>query len=164
MSFYKKYRPKRKPIAEINLVPYIDVMLVLLLIFMITAPLLTQGVQVNLPQASAKAMPPQKSMPIIVSVDQQGSLFLNTSPTPDQAIMPQNLMSDVSNQITEAQTEHKEQDIYVKGDQAANYGEVMQAMVLLQKAGAKDVGLITKVPDKAISPKNLFNLSDSVLN
>ena len=146
MSFHRKYRPKRKPITEINLVPYIDVMLVLLLIFMITAPLLTQGVQVQLPSASAKAMPPQKGMPIIVSVNQQGVLFLNTSPTPDQPITPQNLMSDVSTQLTNAQTEHKEQDVYVKGDRDANYGQVMKAMVLLQKAGAIDVGLITQNP------------------
>ena len=146
MSFQKKHRPKRKPITEINLVPYIDVMLVLLLIFMITAPLLTQGVQVQLPSASEKPIPPQKSMPIIVSVNQQGQLFLNTSSTPDQPITPQNLMSDVSSQITTAQTQHKEQDIFVKGDRDANYGFVMKEMVLLQKAGAVDVGLVTQNP------------------
>jgi biopolymer transport protein TolR len=148
MSFHRKYRPKRQPITEINLVPYIDVMLVLLIIFMITAPLLTQGVHVQLPSASAKALPPKKSMPIIVTVNQQGALFLNTSPTPDQPITPQNLMSDVSTQLTNAQTQHKQQDVYVKGDRDANYGEVMKAMVLLQKAGASDVGLITKSPSK----------------
>lgn len=149
MSFHRKTKPKRKPITEINLVPYIDVMLVLLLIFMITAPLLTQGVQVQLPSASAKAMPPQKEMPIIVSVDQQGELFLNTSVTPQQPITPQDLMSDVSSQLTNAQTQHKEQDVYVKGDRNANYGEVMKAMVLLQKAGAQNVGLVTQSPSRS---------------
>jgi biopolymer transport protein TolR len=149
MSFHRKTKPKRKPITEINLVPYIDVMLVLLLIFMITAPLLTQGVQVQLPSASAKAMPPQKEMPIIVSVDQQGELFLNTSVTPQQPISPQDLMSDVSSQLTNAQTQHKEQDVYVKGDRNANYGEVMKAMVLLQKAGAQNVGLVTQSPSRS---------------
>lgn len=144
-------RIKREPIAEINLVPYIDVMLVLLVIFMITAPLLTQGVHVQLPSASAKALPPKKDLPIIVSVDSQGELFLNTSPTPEQPMTPQNLMSAVSTQITHAQTEHKEQDIYVKGDRNANYGQVMQAMVLLQKAGAADVGLITKSPSNDLA-------------
>lgn len=147
MTFYRKKRVRRKPISEINLVPYIDVMLVLLLIFMITAPLLTQGVQVQLPSASAKAMPPQKSMPIIVSVNNQGALFLNTSTTPDQPISPQELMSDVSSQLTTAQAQHKEQDVYVKGDRDASYGEVMKAMVLLQKAGANDVGLVTQNPN-----------------
>lgn len=146
MSFQRKYRPRRKPISDINLVPYIDVMLVLLLIFMITAPLLTQGVQVQLPSATAKAMPPQKSKPIIVSVNQQGELFLNTAVTPDQPITPQDLMSTVSSQLTNAQTEHKEQDVYVKGDRHANYGAVMKAMVLLQKAGAQNVGLVTQNP------------------
>ena len=146
MSFHKKYRPRRKSISEINLVPYIDVMLVLLLIFMITAPLLTQGVQVQLPSASAKAIPPQKSMPIIVSVNQQGELFLNTAINSGQPISPQDLMSDVSSQLTTAQAQHKEVDIYVKGDRDASYGQVMKAMVLLQKAGAQDVGLITQSP------------------
>lgn len=142
---------RRRPIAEMNLVPYIDVMLVLLVIFMITAPLLTQGVHVQLPSASAKALPPKKDMPIVVSVNSQGELFLNTSPTPEQPMTPQNLMSAVSTQITNAQTAHKEQDIYVKGDRNANYGQVMQAMVLLQKAGAADVGLITKNPSNDLA-------------
>lgn len=148
MAFQKKKRERRKPITEINLVPYIDVMLVLLVIFMITAPLLTQGVHVNLPQASTKALPPQKDKPIIVSIDAQGQFYLNTAPTPTQPITPQNLMSNVSSQMQTAQAQHKEQEVYVKGDQAANYGQVMQAMVLLQKAGAGDVGLITKSPSK----------------
>lgn len=151
MSFHRKYKPKRKPITEMNLVPYIDVMLVLLLIFMITAPLLTQGVQVQLPSASAKALPPKKEMPIIVSVDQQGQLFLNISPTPVQVISPQDLMSDVSNKIMQAQTQHQTQEIYVKGDRDAHYGAVMKAMVLLQKAGAENVGLITQSPSETES-------------
>lgn len=146
MSFQRKIRVKRKPISEINLVPYIDVMLVLLLIFMMTAPLLTQGVHVELPSASAKVMPPAKAPPIIVSVNQQGILFLSTSMTPTQPISPQDLMSQVSSQLTTAKTQHKQLDVYVKGDRHANYGEVMKAMVLLQKAGAADVGLITKNP------------------
>lgn len=139
-------KSRRRPLSEINVVPYIDVMLVLVIILMITAPLLTQGVQVNLPQASAKALPPQKSQPIIVSVDQKGELFLNTSKTPEQAINPQDLMSSVSTQLQTAQTEKKEQDVFVKGDKDANYGKIMEAMVLLQKAGATDVGLITQNP------------------
>jgi biopolymer transport protein TolR len=136
---------RRRPLSEINVVPYIDVMLVLVVILMITAPLLTQGVHVNLPQASAKALP-QKDKPIVVSVDQQGNFYLNTSPTPAEIITPQNLMSDVSAQLQTAQAQNKKRDIYVKGDRNVNYGAVMQAMVLLQKAGASDVGLITKNP------------------
>jgi biopolymer transport protein TolR len=113
---------------------------------MITAPLLTQGVHVSLPQASAKALPPKKDMPIIVSVDQQGRFYLNTSKTPDLPVTPQDLMSDVSAALQTAQTDHKEQDVFVKGDRDANYGQVMQAMVMLQKAGAADVGLVTRSP------------------
>lgn len=143
----KSRKSRRRPISEMNLVPYIDVMLVLVIILMITAPLLTQGVQVNLPQASAKALPPQKEMPIIVSVNQRGDLFLNTSKTPEQPITPQDLMSSVSTQIQTALTAKKEQDVFVKGDRDANYGKIMEAMVLLQKAGAANVGLITKNPD-----------------
>ena len=141
----KPRRPRRQYHSEINVVPYIDVMLVLVIILMITAPLLTQGVHVNLPQASAKALP-EKNKPIVVTVDSQGHFYLNTSPTPTTAVSPQDLMSDVSTQLTNAQAQHKTQDVYVKGDRDANYGEVMQAMVLLQKAGASDVGLITKNP------------------
>lgn len=142
----KSRRNRARPMSEINVVPYIDVMLVLVVILLITAPLLTQGVHVSLPQAAAKALPPKKDMPIIVSVNQQGDLFLNTSKTPEQPITPQDLMSTVSTQIQTAQTDHKEQDVFVKGDKDANYGAVMKAMVLLQKAGAADVGLITKSP------------------
>lgn len=153
MQIQSKRRPSRRRlmITEINVVPYIDVMLVLLVIFMITAPLLTQGVHVQLPQAAAKALPPKKDTPIIVSVDQQGNLYLNTSPTPDQIITPQDLMSQVSSQLQTAQTEHKERDIFVKGDKSANYGQIMQAMVLLQKAGAQGVGLITQSPSNEAS-------------
>lgn len=146
----KPRRARPRYHSEINVVPYIDVMLVLVIILMITAPLLTQGVHVQLPQASAKALP-QQSKPIVVTVDAEGHFYLNTSPTPTTAITPQDLMSDVSSQLTSAQADHKTQDVYVKGDQAANYGEVIQAMVLLQKAGATDVGLITKNPPPKIA-------------
>ncbi|MCX7125630.1 MAG: protein TolR [Gammaproteobacteria bacterium] len=141
-------RKRNRPMSEMNLVPYIDVMLVLVVILMITAPLLTQGVHVQLPSASAKALP-QKTAPIIVSVDTQGNLYLNTSATPSQVITPQDLMSQVSTQLQASQAQHQERDVYVKGDRNANYGEIMNAMVLLQKAGASDVGLITKSPPKA---------------
>ena len=143
----KSRKSRRRPLSEINVVPYIDVMLVLVIILMITAPLLTQGVQVNLPQASAKALPPQKQEPIIVSVNQKGDLFLNTSKTPEQPIVPQELMSSVSTQLQAAQAAKKEQDVFVKGDKDANYGKIMEAMVLLQKAGATNVGLITQNPE-----------------
>lgn len=142
-----KHRLRRRPLAEINVVPYIDVMLVLLVIFMITAPLLTQGVHVQLPKAEAHAMTTEKNLPIIVSVNQNGNLFLNTARNPDATLSPQDLMSVVSAQLDAAKAAHETRQIYVKGDRNANYGEVMKAMVLLQKAGASGVGLITQAPD-----------------
>lgn len=135
---------KRRPMAEINVVPYIDVMLVLLVIFMITAPLLTQGVQVNLPKAQAKAIPMKKSMPIIVSVNNQGQFFLNTMRHTDHPLKPLQLMQDIQKILQTAQSNHEKKNIFVKGDKEASYGQVMGAMVLLQKAGAKNIGLITQ--------------------
>lgn len=140
----RNYRYKKRPIAEINVVPYIDVMLVLLVIFMITAPLLTQGVNVNLPQAHANAMAAKDKTPIVVSVNHAGQYFLNLAQHPLQPINPQQLMSQVSAYLLLAKQHHQHRPVYVKGDRDVNYGRVVQAMVMLQKAGADDVGLITE--------------------
>lgn len=137
-------RQRRRPMADINVVPYIDVMLVLLVIFMITAPLLTQGVNVNLPHAHAKALSAKDQRPVVVSVNQAGRYFLNLSPHPHQAIQPQSMMTQVAAYLTLAKRHHEHRTVYVKGDKAVNYGQVVHAMVLLQKAGAKQVGLITQ--------------------
>ena len=136
-------RNKRKPMAEINVVPYIDVMLVLLVIFMITAPLLTQGVNVNLPKASAKALPPKAQMPMIISVNRSGQYYLNVAKNPGKSLSAQQLMSTVNDKLTAARQNNQKLDVYVKGDKDVAYGTVVQAMVLLQKAGADNVGLIT---------------------
>ena len=88
-------------------------------------------------------------MPIIVSVDQAGRYFLNTSKTPEQPINAQTLMSTVNQTLTTASQHQQAQPVYVKGDKAAHYGQVVAAMVLLQKAGAKEVGLITQDPESA---------------
>jgi len=137
-------RSKRRPIAEINVVPYIDVMLVLLVIFMITAPLLMQGVHVNLPQTKAKLLPPKEQMPIVVSINQRGQYYLNVAAHPGQALTPLQLMTQVAAHIEIAKEKHEKQHIFVKGDRDVDYGKVVKAMVLLQRAGAKDVGLVTK--------------------
>jgi biopolymer transport protein TolR len=135
---------RRRPIAEINVVPYIDVMLVLLVIFMIAAPLLSQGVNVALPQASAKALPSKPEPPIIVSVDQYGKLFLNVSDHPQQPLSPQALMVQVAAQLAVVKQKNQTRDVYVKGDRAVDYGKVVEAMVMLQKAGVENVGLLTQ--------------------
>lgn len=132
----------RRAIADINVVPFIDVMLVLLVIFMITAPLLTQGVKVDLPQTAAKALTEQQKEPLIVTVDAEGKFYLNLAEKPNQAITPRTLSYQVTQQLT-SQQGNPERPVLVRGDKNANYGKVVEAMVLLQQAGAKSVGLIT---------------------
>lgn len=138
----------RRPMSDINVVPFIDVMLVLLVIFMITAPLLTQGVKVDLPKTSAKALTEKQKEPLIVTVDSQGQFYFNLADKPSQPIPPQTLSHLVTTQLAN-QTE-EQRPVLVRGDKNANYGKVVEAMVLLQQAGAKTVGLITQpVSDKA---------------
>jgi biopolymer transport protein TolR len=133
----------RRPMADINVVPFIDVMLVLLVIFMITAPLLTQGVKVNLPQTAAKAINEQQKEPMIVTVDEKGNFYFNLADKPNQAIPAQTLSTLAKTQLA-SQQPGNERPVLVRGDKNANYGKVVEAMVLLQQAGAKSVGLITQ--------------------
>lgn len=133
----------RKPMSDINVVPFIDVMLVLLVIFMITTPLLTQGVKVDLPKTEAKAMTDQQKEPLIVTVDSSGNFYLNLSDKPSQPITTRTLTSLVTNLLT-AQQGVEQRPVLVRGDKNVNYGKVVEAMVLLQQAGAKSVGLITQ--------------------
>jgi len=128
-------RPRRKRIAEINVVPYIDVMLVLLVIFMITAPLLTPGVKVDLPQASATAVDNPDNETLVVTVDRRGQLYLD-----DRAISPESLKTKVA-AILRARPATP---VLIRGDRQVAYNDVMQAMVLLQAAGAPSVGLVTQ--------------------
>jgi biopolymer transport protein TolR len=136
-------RRRNRLVAEINVVPYIDVMLVLLVIFMITAPLLTQGVNVNMPQAKAKVIDNSDQLPLVISVDRQGNYFLNISATPTIPMTPQQLAVRVAAELQIAQQQGKQRAVLVKGDQDADYGKVMGAMVLLQQAGASNIGLMT---------------------
>lgn len=130
-----------RPMSDINVVPFIDVMLVLLVIFMVTVPLLTQGVKVDLPQTQAKALSQQKE-PLIVTVDSSGNFYLNLAEKPNQPITARTLSYLVTNQLKAQQG--VERPVLVRGDKNVNYGKVMEAMVLLQQAGAKNVGLITR--------------------
>jgi len=130
----------RRLMGEINVVPYIDVMLVLLIIFMITAPLLTQGVKVNLPKAHAEPLPANRAKdPIVLSVDQQGRLFLNIASDPQGALDPNAVLA----QVSEAISKDPDRAVVVKADKSVSYGVVIQAMVLLQRAGASKVGMAT---------------------
>lgn len=143
MAFYYQRNSRGTLVAEINVVPFIDVMLVLLVIFMITTPLLTQGVKVDLPKTETKALPPQKKEPLIVSVDSQGRYYLNISSKPNQPVTARTLSHLVTDQLSKVTTE-EQRPVLVRGDKNVNYGKVIEAMVLLQQAGAKSVGLITQ--------------------
>jgi biopolymer transport protein TolR len=126
--------------AEINVVPYIDVMLVLLIIFMVTAPLLKQGVEVDLPQAPAKALDVNSPEPVVISVDVEGRTFLNISPTPDSPLQELVLIE----QIQSALAADKLRPVMVRGDRNGVYQNVIAVLVALQAAGIDTVGLVTE--------------------
>ena len=132
---------RRKRMSEINVVPYIDVMLVLLVIFMVTAPLFHQGVEVDLPSAPADPLEKtdENQEPLIISVNQFGQIFINKSENPKAPIEEDLFRNQIRNILS------KEQDspIYVRGDKSVDYGRVVRVMVMLQDAGAENVGLIT---------------------
>jgi len=141
MSRQKK---SRRPMAEINVVPYIDVMLVLLVIFMITAPLLTQGVKVDLPQQDAEPLPAEADDPVVVSVNVAGEFFIDIGEGKNDPVDEDTLLARVA-----AVLKYKPRTpIMVRGDSNVDYGRVMQAMVLVQRAGAPNVGLITEIPEQ----------------
>lgn len=132
---------KRKLVAEINIVPYVDVMLVLLVIFMVTAPLLTQGVEVDLPVAKAEPLPPSTKPPLVISVDAKGELFLDQAKEPlDSSTLAVKIQAALRMDPTRA--------ILVRGDKSVEYGKVMNAMVLLKHSGAAKVGLMTQHYDE----------------
>ena len=137
----------KNPIAEINVVPYIDVMLVLLVIFMITAPILTQGVTVDLPKAESQAVKTADREPIIVSVNSSGDYFLNVDANPDNPITAENLMVRVAAELALAKESNQVVNVLVKGDQGVSYGKVVLAMSALKQAGAEQVGLVTDSSD-----------------
>ena len=134
-------RNKRRPMSEINVVPYIDVMLVLLIIFMVTAPMLMQGVKVDLPEASADPVENQDSEPVIVSIDAAGQLFLNLGQ--EEQILS---LATIKDRVGAVMRRSPEKPVLVWGDRAVPYGEVVIVMVALQEAGAPSVGLVTENP------------------
>ena len=141
-----KYRDrKRKPIAEINVVPYIDVMLVLLIIFMVTAPLLTEGVKIDLPQTTANAVEfnPESPEPFILTIDAEGQMYIDQLAKSEQEV------------LTYAAALYRQKpntDFLVRGDKSALYNDVLNAMVVLKNAGVETVSLITE-PLPATSKK-----------
>jgi biopolymer transport protein TolR len=134
-----RHRKRRKLKAEINVVPYIDVMLVLLIIFMVTAPLLNLGVDIQLPQSKAKSVQNDKE-PAVISVDRDGKLYLTLGQTKREPVEPDVLVAKVSAFVRE----NPQLPFLVAGDQRADYGRIYQAMVLLQSAGVAKVGLMSQ--------------------
>jgi biopolymer transport protein TolR len=136
---------RRRLMGEINVVPYIDVMLVLLIIFMITAPLLTEGIKVQLPKAGARPIPPEMmkdSKPIVLSIDEKGRLFLNYNKPEDEPLTAEKVEAEAAAVLRRA----PETVVLVRGDYRVAYGEVVRAMTILQRAGADKVGFVTESP------------------
>lgn len=139
-----RQRVRKQPISEINVVPYIDVMLVLLVIFMITAPLLSQGVKVDLPQVPSKPLPVETKEPVIVSVDNIGNFYISFGENQDSPVSPDILI----NRIGALLKYQPGIPVYVKGDQNVPYGRVVELMAILQSAGVPNIGMITEPPEQ----------------
>ncbi len=129
--------------SDINVVPYIDVMLVLLIIFMITAPLITQGVRIDLPQAPSEVLPPSEQEPVVVTVDAGGQVYVDIGEAPNQPVTETVLVTRVAAVIKY----RPGIEVLVKGDRGVPYGRVVEVMSLLQGAGVPGVGLITEPPE-----------------
>lgn len=136
----RRARSKRKLNAEINVVPYIDVTLVLLIIFMVTAPMLTQGVEVELPKAAAEPVETEDNEPLIVSVDAEGQYYINLG---EDEMRPRTA-DDIATAVGRVLQVNQGKLLLVRGDRDASYEQVVQLMVLLQGVGAERVGLVTE--------------------
>jgi len=137
-----KRKMRKKPMAEINVVPYIDVTLVLLIIFMITAPLIQSGVEVDLPQADSNPIEQDdKPSPIIISINKMGQYFIDLGLGEEEsAVSPQEILL-----LTAAVRRNKpETAVYIRGDKQVEYGQVVTVMAALKNAGIENVGLMTE--------------------
>ena len=138
----RAHRAKRKPMSEINVVPYIDVMLVLLVIFMVTAPLLYQGVDVDLPQTEAEPLSQDQEDPIIVTVNRDGDLMVSIGTDPDEPVSA----DEVTDLVSRVMRNNPGTPVLVRGDEQVRYGLVLDTMAMLQRAGVPQVGLMTRPP------------------
>ena len=139
-------RKRRKPVSDINVVPYIDVMLVLLIIFMVTAPLITQGVEVDLPNAQAEALDEDSKPLVVVTVDRDGQYFINAISSgldPNEALDLETMAARLQAQLIN----DPETRFMVRGDGTVSYNQVIQLMALMQRLGIESVGLMTEDTD-----------------
>ncbi len=134
---------RRRPMAEINVIPYIDVCLVLLIIFMVTAPMLQSGVEVDLPKAEAKTIETKDSMPIILSIKADGRLFVDLDNTGDVEVSDM----DLPGKLVSARQRDADVPILIRGDEKVDYGRVVAVMAAIKQAGIPSVGLMTRPPD-----------------
>ncbi len=133
-------RVRRKPMSEINMVPFIDVMMVMLVVFMISAPMLTQGIKVELPRTSSKPMPlPDDAKTLIVSVQSNGQYFIDLGSDHESA----SSLAVIRTKVAKIISASPQTQVLIKGDRTVDYGSVVELMSELQKAGVEDVGLIT---------------------
>ena len=130
-------------ISNINVVPYIDVMLVLLVIFMITAPLLSQGVVIDLPDVPAEPLDSALSDPLILIVDSEGRFYLNFGGDAETAIDERSVVERAGAVLRR----NPNASIFVRGDEGATHGRVMRGFALLRQAGVRQVVLVTELPD-----------------
>ncbi len=142
---------RRKPMSEINVVPYIDVMLVLLVIFMATAPLLTQGVLVDLPEAPSQPVEDAQDDPLVVSIRSDGAIFVNLGVQSAEDEGTRVTIYSLEDQAAKILRARPDVPVYLKGDHRLNYGKVVSVMTVLQRCGAASVGLITD-PPSTIAP------------
>lgn len=140
----KHTKRKRRLVAEINVVPYIDVMLVLLIVFMVTAPLLMQGVKVELPEASTAPLDDKDKDPLIVSIKVDGSYYLDLG----NGKNVQEALPSIIDKVAKVLRQQPKTPVLVWGDARVNYGVVVKLMSELQNAGAPSVGLVTEPPGK----------------
>lgn len=145
MALQARHRRRRR-MAEINIVPYIDVMLVLLVIFMVTAPMLNLGADIQLPQSAAKALQDEQQ-PVVVSVDQQGNVYLTLGKSPREQVDDDTLVKDVSAFVKQ----DPKASVLLGGDKRVDYGRVNQVLGLLQQAGVAKVGLMSQ-PETTLVP------------
>ena len=138
---------RRKPMSEINVVPYIDVMLVLLVIFMVTAPLLTQGVEVNLPEKASDTLEDADDDPLVVTLKSDGSIYLNVGVSDFSEQGAEVDEDQLAEQSSKVFTARPDAPVFVRADKALEYGEVINVMTILQQSGALTVGLVTDPPE-----------------
>lgn len=138
---------RRRPFADINVVPYIDVMLVLLVVFMVTAPLLTQGVELSLPKKPSDPLPNDQDDPLIVSVRADGSIFMNVGMEGVEDLGNRVSLYSLQDQARKIIEVRPDVPIFIRADVGLSYGSFIDVMTALQDAGAQNVGLLTEPPE-----------------